>query len=261
MTSDGQVLFEPGEGAPLPVFTFGNPLLPKPSLEDEQDLCEGVSGPAKGPTSGSSIAINCKAALAASVQSFVQAGVAPATRRAYRADLDHFEAWGGTIPATDEVVAAYIADHAAILKVSTLTRRLAAISIAHGARNLPNPAASLLVRATMRGIRRAHGAAQRQAKPLLRENLFVVLAAMRDRPKDLRDRALLLIGFAGGLRRSELAAIDFIDVERVREGITLTIRRSKTDQDGVGRKIGIPFGRTIHCYGASIRMRTARQSG
>ncbi len=144
------------------------------------------------------------------------------------------------------MVAAYIAGHAAALKVSTLTRRLAAISIAHGARGLPN-LASLLVRATMRGIRRVHGAAQRQARPLLREDLFVVLRAMGDRLKDLRDRALLLIGFAGGLRRSELAAVDLKDIERVREGIILTIRRSKTDQDGVGRRIGIPFGRTIHC--------------
>ena len=149
-------------------------------------------------------------------------------------------------PATDDTVAAYLADHAAVLKVSTLTRRLAAISIAHGARGLPNLAASPLVRATMRGIRRAHGAAQHQARPLLHEDLFVVLGAMGDRLKDLRDRALLLIGFAGGLRRSELVAIDFIEVERVREGIILTIPRSKTDQEGVGRKIGVPFGRTIH---------------
>ena len=59
----------------------------------------------------------------------------------------------------------------------------------------------------MRGIRREHGAAQRQARPLLREDLFVVLAAMGDRLKDLRDKALLLIGFAGGLRRSELVAV------------------------------------------------------
>ena len=99
----------------------------------------------------------------------------------------------------------------------------------------------------MRGIRRAHGAAQRQAKPLLREDLFVVLAGMSDRLNDVRDRALLLIGFAGGLRRSELVAINFSDLERVREGVVLTIRRSKTDPDGMGRKIGIPFGRTIHC--------------
>jgi integrase len=152
-----------------------------------------------------------------------------------------------TLPATDAQVANYLADHASILRVSTLTRRLAAMSVAHGAKGLPNPASTPLVRATMRGIRRAHGSAQRQAKPLLREDLFVVLASMGDRLKDLRDRALLLIGFAGGLRRSELAAISLIDFERVREGIVLTIRRSKTDQDGVGRRIGVPFGRTMHC--------------
>jgi integrase len=99
----------------------------------------------------------------------------------------------------------------------------------------------------MRGVRREHGTAKGQAAPLLREDLFIVLGAMRDRLNDLRDRALLLIGFAGGLRRSELAAIDLADFEQVREGIVLTIRRSKTDQDGEGRKIGIPFGRTIHC--------------
>jgi integrase len=190
----------------------------------------------------------CTATLPqAEVEAYVQAGVAPATKRAYRADLNHFEAWGGTIPATDTLVAAYLADHAALLKVSSLARRLAAVSIAHDARDLPNPVRTPLVRATMRGIRREHGAAQHQAKPLLREDLFVVLWATGDRLKDLRDRALLLVGFAGGLRRSELAAIDLIDFDRVREGVILTIRRSKTDQDGVGRRIGVPFGRTAHC--------------
>ena len=189
----------------------------------------------------------CTATLRPEVEAYVQAGIASATKRAYRADLDHFRAWGGSLPATDAQVTNYLADHAEVLKVSTLTRRLAAISVAHEAKGLQNPVASPLVRATMRGIRRAHGAAQHQAMPLLREDLFMVVGAMGDRPKDLRDRALLLIGFAGGLRRSELAAIDLVDFERVREGIILTIRRSKTDQDGVGRKIGVPFGRTIHC--------------
>jgi integrase len=222
--------------------TWDNILLSRPTIEPATSCRSVVERPAEGKSE-----VDFADPLTGAVEAYVRAGIAPATRRAYRADIDHFEAWGGTIPATDDMVAAYIADHAAVLKVSTLTRRLAAISIAHGAKNLPNPAASPLVRATMRGVRRAHGAAQHQAKPLLREDLFVVLGAMGDRLKDLRDRALLLIGFAGGLRRSELAAIDSSDIERVREGIILTIRRSKTDQDGVGRKIGIPFGRTIHC--------------
>jgi integrase len=192
-------------------------------------------------------AVTCKSEPSDAVRAYVEAGIAPATRRAYKADLEHFRAWGGDVPTTDIQLAAYLADQATALKAATLTRRLAAISIAHKAQRLPSPVSSPLVRATMRGVRREHGTAQRQAAPLLREDLFVVLGAMGDRLKDLRDRALLLIGFAGGLRRSELAAINLIDFERVRDGIVLTIRRSKTDQDGVGRKIGIPFGRTIHC--------------
>jgi integrase len=192
-------------------------------------------------------AVTCKSEPSDAVRACVEAGIAPATRRAYKADLEHFRAWGGAIPTTDIQLAAYLAEHATILKVATLTRRLAAISIAHKAQRQPSPVSSPLVRATMRGVRREHGTAQRQAAPLLREDLFVVLGTIGHWLKDLRDRALLLIGFAGGLRRSELAAINLSDFERVREGIVLTIRRSKTDQDGVGRRIGIPFGRTIHC--------------
>jgi integrase len=182
----------------------------------------------------------------------VQAGIAPATRRAYRADIDHFRAWGGDIPSTDAELATYLAEHATTLKVATLVRRMAAISVAHEAQGLPNPVRSPLVRATLRGVRREHGATQRQAKPLLRDDLFAVLAATGDGLKDIRDRALLLIGFAGGFRRSELAAITCEDVERVRQGLVITLRRSKTDQDGIGRKIGIPYGRSRWCPVAAL---------
>ena len=99
----------------------------------------------------------------------------------------------------------------------------------------------------MRGIRRERGSAQRQAKPLLRDDLFAVLGAVGGSLKDIRDRALLLIAFAGGFRRSELVAINCTDIERVRQGAIITLRRSKTDQDGVGRKIGIPLGRSKAC--------------
>jgi integrase len=232
---------------PSELPTRDDTLSSRPTIESSATRQAMVVIPLAPPPTNLCRAVNCKHDPTGAVEAYVEAGIAPATRRAYRADLDHFEAWGGTLPATDTQVTNYLADHATVLKVATLTRRLAAISVAHKVRGLPNPAATPLVRATMRGIRRAHGATQHQAKPLLREDLFVVLGAMGDRLKDLRDRALLLIGFAGGLRRSELSAINFTDFERVREGIILTIRRSKTDQDGVGRKIGIPFGRTIHC--------------
>jgi integrase len=231
---------------PIEVLPDDNTLLSRPKF-DPPDGLPRANADASGRPTRLACASACTALLRAEVEAYVRAGIASATKRAYRADLSHFEAWGGAIPATDALVATYLADHATVLKASTLTRRLAAISIAHDARDLPNPARTPLVRAAMRGIRRERGAAQHQAKPLLREDLFVVLGAMGHRLKDLRDRALLLVGFAGGLRRSELAAIDLIDFDRVREGTILTIRRSKTDQDGVGRKIGVPFGRTVHC--------------
>jgi integrase len=74
-----------------------------------------------------------------------------------------------------------------------------------------------------------------------------VLDALGEGVKDPRDRALLLIGFAGGFRRSEIVGLNCDNVERVRQGLIVTNRRSKTDQEGAGRKVGIPFGRTRHC--------------
>ena len=108
------------------------------------------------------------------------------------------------------------------------------------------------MKATLRGIKRTKGTAQREAKPLMRDDLLLVLDAMGDSLKDARDRALLLIGFAGGFRRSELVGLDVGDIEHRRQGIVVTIRRSKTDQEGAGRKIGIPHGRTRWCPVAAL---------
>lgn len=80
----------------------------------------------------------------------------------------------------------------------------------------------------------------------MRENLFRVLDAMGEGVNDTRDRALPLIGFAGGFRRSEVVRLNCDDVERVRQGLIVTLRRSKVDQEGAGREVGIPFGRTRH---------------
>jgi hypothetical protein len=141
-------------------------------------------------------AINCN--LPAPVAAFVRDSLAENSRKAYLSDLAEFERWGGTIPATDDTVAAYLADRADTLAVATLVRHVSSISKAHQARGVPSPTRSELVRATMRGIRRTRGRAQREAKPLLRDDLLLVLDAMGDGLKDIRDRALLLIGFAGG---------------------------------------------------------------
>ena len=190
--------------------------------------------------------VDC-AELPAAVASYVRANLAENTRRAYLSDLRHFETWGGSLPGTAEVVAAYLAAHAHMLSVATLVRHLVSISKIHQARGLSNPTRSELVRATMRGIKRSRGCAQRQAKPLLREDLLLALDAIGDGPKGTRDRALLLIGFAGALRRSELVALNVADIEPVWRGIVVHLKSSKTDQNGQGQTIAIPCGRTRWC--------------
>lgn len=181
------------------------------------------------------------------VRTYVRDSVSENTLRAYKTDLEHFAAWGGSIPCEPETVAAYLAEHADTLAVSTLKRRIAAISVAHEARGHTSPTSAKIVKAAMRGIQRTYGSAQRQAKPLLVEDLMRIMALLGDSPKDKRDKALLLIGFAGGFRRSELVAINCTDIELVRQGMMINVRRSKTDQTGEGRTIGIPFARGRHC--------------
>ena len=88
---------------------------------------------------------------------------------------------------------------------------------------------------------------QRASSPLLVEDLLRIMSMLGDSPKDTRDRALLLIGFAGGFRRSELVALDVEDFRQVRQGMIVSIRRSKTDQAGKGREIGIPLARGRFC--------------
>jgi integrase len=192
-------------------------------------------------------ASNCTESLADRVAALVANSISDNTRRAYQSDLAHFAAWGGRLPAEPAAVASYLAAHAETLSVATLVRRMATISKAHEARGVPNPARSEIVRAALRGVKRTRGIAQREAKPLLKEDLFRVLDAMGDGVKAARDGALLLTGFAGGFRRSELVGLDCADIERVRQGMIITLRRSKVDQMGEGRKVGIPFGRTRHC--------------
>ena len=181
------------------------------------------------------------------VREYVKDAISDNTKRAYRSDLRHFCDWGGMIPSSDVMLADYLAHHAGIFSVATLVRRVASISKAHSAKGLSNPARSELVKSTMRGIKRTHGHPQHRAKPLIKEDLFSVLTAMGDSLKDVRDRALLLVGFAGGFRRSELVKVNRIDIEAVRQGMVIHIHRSKTDQEGVGRKVGIPHGRTRWC--------------
>ena len=198
-------------------------------------------------------AIVCTEEAAGTIADLVRESLAPNTRAAYLSDLAHFENWGGRIPAEPDTVAAYLATHADALSVATLNRRLAALAKVHRSHGVANPTSSELVKSVLRGLKRVKGTAQRQAKPLLKEDLILALDATGEGLRDLRDRALLLIGFAVGFRRSELVGLTFGDVELVRQGIVITLRRSKTDQDGIGRKIGIPYARGRRCPIVALR--------
>lgn len=186
-------------------------------------------------------------AHAASVGGYIEAALSENTRRAYRQDLDDFLRWhGGGLPCTPEVLAAYVADRAQRLSPYTISRRVVAISRAHTSQGLPDPSKADLVRTVLRGIRKTHGVPQRQAAPLLKHDLLELLPSTTD-VHSLRDRALILLGFAAALRRSELVALDVQDLSIVEHGLIVHVRRSKTDQAGGGHKIAVPYGRTTAC--------------
>jgi integrase len=211
-----------------------------------------LSGVTMAVQSSQVCAINCTSEPS-TVADYIRESLAENTRVAYLSDLAHFETWGGQIPATPETIAEYLVAHANVLSVATLNRRIAALAKVHRSRGFSNPTSVELVKSTVRGLRRIKGTAQRQATPLIKEDLFLVLEVMGSRPKDIRDRALLLLGFAGGFRRSELIGLNCNDVVPVRQGLEITLRRSKTDQDGAGRKIGIPHGRGRWCPVGSFK--------
>lgn len=183
---------------------------------------------------------------------YLQAALAENTRRAYQADLAHFRKWGGTVPSNSEEVALYLANFGGKLAAATLSRRLVSIGKAHTTQGFPNPCASAVVKATLRGIRRMHGSAQKQATPAIKEDLMEMIAGLTG-SKGMRDRALLLIGFAGALRRSELVALTLEDLHFHDQGVTVELRRSKTDQVGIGRKVGIPYARGLICPVKALR--------
>jgi site-specific recombinase XerD len=180
------------------------------------------------------------------VRKYLDAALADNTLRAYRADLKHFIAWGGVIPASEESIAIYIAHHANCLASTTLSRRLVAIARAHTAQGFPSPTKSALVTATLQGVRRTRHHAIRQVAPLQKPQLLQMVKGLRDL-QGLRDSAMLLIGFAAALRRSELVSLNVEDVVLTEAGTLIRLNHSKTDQEGQGRDIAIPRLRGRHC--------------
>lgn len=181
-----------------------------------------------------------------SVAKYIRAALADNTRKGYQSDLAHFLSWGGSIPSSPEQVSQYLAEHAEVLSPATLSRRVVSISRAHTASGISSPTNSDLVKTTLRGIKRTVGIKQRQVEPVLKNNLLEMVKGLHG-AKGIRDKAILLIGFAGGFRRSELVGLQFPDVEFVEQGLVIHLSKSKTDQEGIGRKIAIPFARGSVC--------------
>ncbi|MCJ2070515.1 tyrosine-type recombinase/integrase [Methylobacterium sp. J-030] len=164
-----------------------------------------------------------------------------------------FAAWceirrEAALPASPAAVLAYLIDHAATLKVATLQRRLAAIREQHATAGLHLDTDSAAFRDAWRGIKRTHGQPAAKKRPLMTVDLRRAVATLPDTLAGRRDRALILVGFAAALRRSELAGLEVSRrdghawVEERPDGLVVHLARSKTDQSGEGVEIGVPYG-------------------
>jgi site-specific recombinase XerD len=172
------------------------------------------------------------------------------TRRGYRADFDAFTSWCAArgvspLPATPETVAGFLASQAeAGFAAATIGRRISAISYAHRLAGHETPTNSTIVKTTLKGIRRTIGGAPNKKAPAVAEIMRNMAAAVPPGTGGARDRALLLLGFGGAFRRSELIGLDVADLQFEEAGLKVTIRHSKTDQESMGQTIAIARGNT-----------------
>ena len=177
------------------------------------------------------------------------------TLRAYQSDFKDFSLFCSkngfqAIPTTPNVIALYITHLSSYSKYSTLKRRIASISALHKMKGHYIDTKHPIIIENLMGIKRTIGSHQKGKKPLLISNIKLLIEVIdKSKEKDLkkiRDKALILIGFSGGFRRSELVNIEIEDIEFVSEGVKLFIKRSKTDQSGAGMIKAIPYFENIN---------------
>ena len=172
------------------------------------------------------------------------------TLRAYRSDYNDFLEFCSkngfqSMPTQPKILALYITHLSSHSKYSTLKRRLASISVIHKAKGHYIDTKHPIIMENLMGIKRTNGSNQKGKKPLLINDLKLIIKAIdQSKEKDnrkIRDKAILLIGFSGGFRRSELVDIEYDDIEFVSEGVKIFVKRSKTDQSGEGMTKAIPY--------------------
>ena len=177
------------------------------------------------------------------------------TIRAYKSDFNHFVNFCKKnnfkpLPADPKIVSFYITDLSSTSKVSTLKRRLASISVIHKLKGHYIDIKHPLIIENLMGIQRKKGVFQKSKKPILinelKEIISIIDNSEKDERKKARDKALMLIGFSGGFRRSELVNIYLEDLEFTKEGVKIFLKRSKTDQSGEGMIKAIPYFKDIN---------------
>lgn len=210
------------------------------------------------PPAGGNTPVGCKAPLVVvppkaratlTADDYIAASKAASTKREYANDVRLYLESGGTIPATVEQLSEYLVNIAATLAPATIARRLVALHRHHIDQGFPSPVRDPHIRSLTQGIRRTLGVRQRQVKALeVAELLEAVAAALKQQPlRAARDSALLLCGWAGAMRRSEIVALRAEDIQDLDGGVTFLIRRSKVDQDGHGFVKFIPFAHGERC--------------
>ena len=185
------------------------------------------------------------------------------TLRAYQADFKDFSAFCiknglSSMPTDPKILSLYLTHLSANSKFSTLKRRIASISVIHKMKGHYLDTKHPLIMENLHGIKRVKGSIQKSKKPLLINDLKMIINAIdqskQSENKKFRDRALILVGFSGGFRRSELVNVEHDDLEFVNEGVKIFIKRSKTDQSGEGMVKAIPyFANQLFCPVASLK--------
>jgi len=236
--------------------TPGPALVPVAAIAAARPVPAGAEPPSPAPAAASAErAADRVAAELAMARRYADASRAPTTQRAYASDWRRFSAWCfarglQTLPADPRVVAVFLAaESAAGTAPPTVGRRLAAIGWMHRRAGFLPPQAregAAAITEVLAGIRRSHGIAPARKHAADAEILRDILRCIPgDDLRSVRDRALLAFGMAGAFRRSELVALRLADLEWVKEGLRITIRRSKTDQESAGVTIAIPEGRRL----------------
>lgn len=190
-----------------------------------------------------------------SLHTYIHAATADNTRRAYRQDIMHFIGWGGMLPTTSNELIRYLEHYAKSLNPRTLVRRLTAIKHWHVYQGFLDPTTHPFVRKTLKGIQNIHGKPRIKAPALEFSHLIAMVNLIKNSQKaiDIRNNALIQIGFFGAFRRSELATIHSNQIHFVNEGVEILLPRSKTDQTGEGIVCAIPYGNQTLCAVSALK--------